>query len=98
MFECAFEQYGFCSNPEDKLFSNTYIFYLWSKSQHGHVSRKFFNFNDSKAFSYKYVTYKKACIFSQKLIFLSSGKLDRSKYPQKLMLKYVNSKVEICEN
>ena len=26
------------------------------------------------------------------------GKLDRSKCPQELMLKYVNSKAEICEN
>ena len=63
MFECVFEQYVFCSNPEDKWFSNTYFFYLLSKSQQGHVSRKFFNFSDSKPFSYKYVPYKKACIF-----------------------------------
>ena len=37
------------------------------------------------------------CIICENYFF-SSGKLDRSNYPQKLMLKYVNSKAEICKN
>ena len=57
LFEYVFEQYGLCSNRENELFSNTYIFYLSTKSQHGHVSRRFLNFSDSKAFSYNYDAY-----------------------------------------
>ena len=49
-------------------------FYLWSKSEYGHVSRKFLNFNDSKAFSYKHVPYKKACIV-MKINFLMVRKI-----------------------
>ena len=36
--------------------------------------------------------------YSRKLIFLCPGKLDRSKYLQKFMQKYVKSKDETCEN
>ena len=72
--EYASEQYGFCSNPEGKLFSNTYIFYLWSKSQHVHVSQTFLNFNDSKAFSNKYVPYKRLILFA-KINFLMFWKI-----------------------
>ena len=55
----------FVLTHENKLFSSTYIFYLWSKSQHGLVSRKFLTFNNSKGFSYKHVPYKEACIIRE---------------------------------
>ena len=43
----------------------TLIFFTYGANQHGHVSRKFLNFNDFKAFSYKHVPYKKACIIHE---------------------------------
>ena len=44
------------------------------------------------------MSHTKGLYYSQKLIFLCSGKLDQSKYPQKLMLKCVNSMAKIREN
>ena len=95
--EYASEQCWFCSNPENELFSKLNFFIYGANLSKVMLVESFLILTISRLFLISTSLIKKHVLFA-KSIFFSSGKLDRSKYPQKLMLKYVNSKAEICEN
>ena len=76
----AFEFYAFCSDPENKLFSNIHIWDLWSKCQHGHASWKFLKIWTILRPFLSTLLIQKSVHYSRKLILLYSEKLDRNKY------------------